>query len=70
MASLKRVRAACNRHGLNICRRPSSLYTWAVFRPLTPNTITLVDIRDISDGDVERVVMSWALTDLFDTPSL
>jgi hypothetical protein len=69
MASLRRVQKACDQYGLCIVRRPLS-YRWAVFRPLTPDTITFVDIRDITDGDIERVVMSWALADLFNTPSL
>lgn len=69
MASLKKMQEVCYQYGLCIERRPLS-YRCAVFRPLTPNTITLVDIRDISDSDVEGVVITWALTELFDTPSL
>ena len=65
---MRRVQKECDLYGLCIVQCLLS-YRWAVFRPLTPDTITFVDIRDITYEEIEHVVMSWALSDLFNNPS-
>jgi hypothetical protein len=63
MANIKLIMGACKAHGLAVEWRPHSL-CYAVFRPLSPNTICLFDAIDVEDP--ESAAMEWAMMGMFD----
>jgi hypothetical protein len=65
MADIKLIREACGAHGLSVEWRPAGR-CWAVFRPLTANTICLFDAIDVVDP--ELAAMEWAMREMFDVP--
>jgi hypothetical protein len=62
MCKISLILKACTAHGLAVEWRPYS-HCYAVFRPLTPQTICLFDAIDVVDP--ESAAMEWAMMDMF-----
>jgi hypothetical protein len=64
MAYINHIREACWAHGLEVVWRPAGR-CWAVFRPLTANTICLFEAIDVVDP--ELAAMEWAMMEMYGT---